>query len=799
MTDRLSLVQKAALLTGRTVWQTWAMPTIGLRSIWLADGPHGVRRQAGSADHLGLHQSLPATCFPTSATVANSWDLALAEEIGQALGAEARAQGVDVLLGPGLNIKRSPLGGRNFEYFSEDPWLSGQMAAAYIRGIQSRGVAACPKHFAVNSQELRRMESDAVVDQRALRELYLTGFEIAVREGRPKVLMSSYNRVNGVYASEHPQLLGQILRQEWGFDGVVVTDWGGSNDIVAAVAAGGTLEMPAAGHASTRQLVAAVGSGQLSEADLDTRVQELIRLVRSAPDPEPAPAVDFEAHHRLARRAAAASAVLLKNQAGLLPLPAGTAVAVVGDFARRPRYQGAGSSTVNPVELENLLDAMADSELNLTGFAAGFRRDGRPDPRLRDEAVALAGTAEVVLVCLGLDEVSESEGLDRRTLALPAAQIETLQALAQTNPCVVVLVCGGGVVETDWLEHCQALIHAYLPGQAGASGLLDVLTGRVDPSGRLTETMPLRLADTPTAGRFPAPGATAEHRESLYVGYRYYNTIGAEVAFPFGYGLSYTTFDYSELTATADQVRLTVRNSGQRDGAEVVQVYLERRSPGLWRPRRELKGFARVELAAGQAETVQVALGPMAFRHFDPATESWQVEQGRWAVLVGASVEDIRLEAEVEVAGTTPPVEPDPALPSYQTGHIEQVTAAEFAALLGRRLPPVERTGPLGPSDTLGQMDRAASRLARLVRRVLNWRLKRSLGRGKPSLNLLFIHDLPFRALPKMTGGVLDAATVDGLLRIVNGSFWSGLRQTLGAFLRNHRANRLTAAELDQS
>ncbi|MDR1387003.1 MAG: glycoside hydrolase family 3 C-terminal domain-containing protein [Propionibacteriaceae bacterium] len=799
MTDRLSLVQKAALLTGRTVWQTWAMPTLGLRSLWLADGPHGVRRQAGSADHLGLNQSLPATCFPTAATVANSWDLALAEEIGQALGREARAQGVDALMGPGLNIKRSPLGGRDFEYFSEDPWLSGWMAASYIAGIQSQGVAACPKHFAVNSQELHRMSSDAVVDQRALRELYLTGFEIAVRQGRPKMLMSSYNKVNGVHASEHPQLLGQILRQEWGFDGVVVTDWGGSNDIAAAVAAGSTLEMPAAGLASARQLVRAVQSGRLAQADLDARVQDMVRLVQSAPDPDSAPPVDVDAHHRLARRAAAHSAVLLKNQDDLLPLPAGTKVAVVGDFARRPRYQGSGSSAVNPTKLENLLDAMADSGLVLTGFAAGFRRDGRPDRRLLEEAVALVHEAEVVLVCLGLDEASESEGLDRRTLRLSSAQVETLAAVSRANPCLVVLVCGGGVLELDWLEHCQGLIHAYLPGQAGASGLLDVVTGRVNPSGRLAETMPLSLADTPTAGRFPATGDTAEHRESLYVGYRYYTTCGQPVAFPFGYGLSYTSFEWSDFEASADQVRLTVRNTGRRDGAEVVQIYVERRSPGIWRPKRELKGFARVELAAGQARTVTVELGPMTFRHFDPATDSWQVEQGRWDILAGASVEDIRLRAEVEVEGTVAAGQLDPALPSYSSGRVQQVSADEFETLLGRPLPTPSSSRTIGPQSRIGQLDQARNPIARLVQRVLSQLVEHSLRRGKPSLNLLFTLDLPFRALPKMTGGALDDATVQGLLRIVNGSFGGGLVATARAWLDNRRANRRGAAELDQS
>ncbi|NCT89461.1 glycosyl hydrolase [Cellulomonas sp. APG4] len=795
MIENLSLLEKAALLTGKSVWETHDLPRHGVRSLWLADGPHGVRKQVGSADHLGLNASEPATCFPTAAAVANSWDPQLAERVGAAIGAEAAAQGVDVLLGPGLNVKRSPVGGRNFEYFSEDPLLSGRMAAGYVRGIQSHGVAACPKHFAANSQELRRMVSDSVVDERTLREIYLTAFEVVVREAAPRTVMSSYNLVNGVYAHENPFLLTQVLREEWGFDGAVVSDWGGSNDVVAAAAAGGTLEMPAAGHASTRELVAAVRAGRLAEADLDARAAEVLRLAAEAREPGTAPPVDPDAHHALAREAAARSAVLLKNDDGVLPLAAGTRVAVIGDFARTPRYQGAGSSAVNPTRLDSVVDLVDASGLVMTAFAAGFRRDGTPDAALRAEAVEAARGADVVLLFLGLDEVAESEGLDRAHLDLHQAQLDVLTAVAEVNPQVVVVLAGGGAIATPWLGSARALVHGYLAGQAGAGGLLDVLTGVVDPSGRLAETLPVRLADHPTAGSFPATGATAEYREGLYVGYRYFATAGVPVAFPFGFGLSYTSFAYSDLRATAQAATVTVTNTGDRAGADVVQVYVRRVSPGVHRPDRVLAGFARVELEPGASATVTVPLGDDAVRHWDVRTGAWEVEQGTWEVLAGAHVDELPLSARVDVPGTVPARDEDvPAC--YRTGDVRDVDDASFAALLGRPLPADRRSGPLTANDPLGRMADARSPLARLAARVLTWRLAAAERKGAPDLNLLFLQNMPLRAIGKMTNGQVDAATVDGLVRLVNGRFLAGAGAALRAYLRNWRANRRTSRDL---
>lgn len=793
---RLTVLEKAALLTGRTVWETHDLPRHGVRSLWLADGPHGVRKQLGAADHLGIAASQEATCFPTAAAVANTWDVELAERVGTALGAEAAAQDVDVLLGPGLNIKRSPLGGRNFEYFSEDPLLAGRMAAGYVRGIQSQGVAACPKHYAANSQELRRMVSDSVVDERTLREVYLTAFGVVVAEARPRTVMSSYNLVNGVYAHEDPFLLTQVLREEWGFDGAVVSDWGGSNDVVAAAAAGGTLEMPAAGLSSARQLVEAVRSGRLTEADLDARAAEMLRLVADAREPGTAPAVDVAAHHALAREVAARSAVLLKNEDAILPLAAGTRVAVVGDFARTPRYQGSGSSAVNPTRLDSVLDVVGASGLEMTTFAPGFRRDGTSDSALRDEAVEAARGADVVLLFLGLDEIAESEGLDRSTLALHPAQVEVLEAVAEVNPATVVVLAGGGAISTPWLGSARALVHGYLSGQAGAGGLLDVLTGAVNPSGRLAETLPVRLADTPTAGAFPATGRTAVYREGLFVGYRYYTSADVPVAFPFGFGLSYTTFERTGLVADATSATVTVTNTGAVAGADVVQVYVRRETPGVHRPVRTLAGFARVELAPGESRTVTVPLGDAAFRHWDVATGAWQVEQGTWTVLAGAHVDDLPLEAVVELTGTVPARDETHLPEAYRTGRVHDVSDAEFAAVLGRPVPTADWSGPLGVNDPLSRLADARSPLARLAYRVLASRRDAADRKGSPDLNILFLLNMPFRAIGKMTGGMVDAAMVDGIVAIVNGRFFRGAGAVLSGFVRNRRADRRTARSL---
>ena len=784
--SKLTLEQKCALLSGDTVFTTRGYKNAGVPSITLSDGPNGVRKQAGAADHLGLNPSVPATCFPTAATVACSWDPALGEEIGRAMGEEAAAQEVAVLLGPGLNTKRSPLCGRNFEYFSEDPYLSGKMAAAYVRGIQSEGISACPKHFAVNSQELRRMASDSVVDERTLRELYLTGFEIVVKEAHPKALMSSYNLINGIYANENAHLLQDILREEWGFDGAVVTDWGGSNDHALGVKNGSTLEMPAPGGDAVRELLAAVQSGKITEADVDARLDELLTLVLDthAAVERHSRSFDADAHHALARRAAGESVVLLKNDDALLPLAEGTRVAVIGDFAETPRYQGAGSSAVNSIKVDTFLDCLSDSGLHSVGFAPGFDRQGKPDAAKQAEAVALAAKADAVLLCLGLDEIKESEGLDRADMKLADNQIELLQAVREANPNTVVIVNAGASLETPWLAHCKALVYGALGGQAGAGAMVDVLTGKINPGGKLAETWANAYDDTPARDHFAGPGRTVQYREGLYVGYRYYQTAGVPVAFPFGHGLSYTQFAYSDLHADAHSATLTVTNTGDRAGAEIVQLYVAKPNAEIFRPAQELKAFAKVQLAAGESKTVTLTLDDKAFRYWNTRTDSWEVEGGTYELRVGASSADIRLTAAVEVIGTDA-LNPyaGKALPHYQSGKVQTVPDAEWETLLGRPIP--DDRVKIDRNMTLGELNHGRSPLGWLVWAVLTALLNASYKKGKPDLNVLFQYNMPLRALAKMTNGAISMGMVDGIVMEVQGFWVIGLVRVIFEAVKN--------------
>ena len=784
--QQLNLEQKCALLSGETVFTTRGYKKAGIPSITLSDGPNGVRKQAGAADHLGLNPSVPATCFPTAATVACSWDPALGEQVGQAMGEEAAAQEVSVLLGPGLNTKRSPLCGRNFEYFSEDPYLSGKMAAGYVRGIQSEGISACPKHFAVNSQELRRMASDSVVDERSLRELYLTAFEIVVKEAHPKTIMSSYNLINGTYANENAHLLQDILRKDWGFDGAVVTDWGGSNDHALGVKNGSTLEMPAPGGDAVRELLKAVETGKITEADVDARLDELLTLVfdTHAAVENHSREFDADAHHALARRAAAESTVLLKNEEGLLPLAAGARVAVIGDFAETPRYQGAGSSAVNSIKVDSFLDCLAESGLNSVGYAKGFDRQGKPDEALKAEAVLLAKNADVVLLCMGLDEIKESEGIDRADMKLAENQLELLAAVAAANPNVVVLLSAGSSLESDWVKDCKALVYGCLGGQAGAGALVEVLTGAQNPCGKLAETWARSYADTPAKAHFGGDGPTVEYREGLYVGYRYYDTAGVPTAFPFGYGLSYTSFAYSDLKADETGVTLTVTNTGSCAGAEVAQLYVAKPDAKVFRPVKELKGFTKVQLEAGESKAVTIPLDDKAFRYWNVATDRWEVEGGSYQLLVGASSVDIRLTAAVTVAGTGAP---DPYagknLEHYRTAQVQNVPNAEFEALLGHAIP--ENKVHIDRNMTLGEMGHGRSPIGWLAAAVLGTLLRRSIKKGKPDLNILFQYNMPLRALAKMTNGAISMGMVDGIVMELQGFWIIGLVRVIFEAVKN--------------
>ena len=763
---KLTLSQKATLLSGANFWNTVALPQAGVPSIMMTDGPHGLRKQAGKEDHLGINKSVPATCFPTAAALAQSWDEALLERVGLIIGAEAVANNVGAVLGPGLNIVRDPLAGRAFEYFSEDPYVSGKLAAAMIRGIQANGIAATPKHFAVNSQEHMRMSVDEIVDERTLHELYLEGFRRAITEGKPKLLMTAYNKINGIYANEHEYLLRTVLRDTWRYDGAIVTDWGGNHDPVAAIRARAGLEMPSSHGLTATALENAVKSGKITENELDMAVDSLLELVFTTHAALHGEAVvDIDAHHEAAVDAARRSMVLLKNDENTLPLAYGTRVAVVGDFAEVPRYQGAGSSLVNPTKLSTALNAIrCDDALQLVGYEPGFIRTGGASKRRLARAVRLAQQADAVVVYVGLDESKEAEGIDRTTLALPDNQLECIAALAAVHSRVIVVVAAGGAVELPFADNVQAIIAASLAGQGGGVALADILAGRVSPSGKLTVSYPLHYSDAPTAGAFPGRERTAEHREGLYVGYRYYETADVAVLYPFGHGLSYTTFSYTSLRVRPHEVTFTIKNTGNVAGEEVVQLYVCPPQGKVFRPARELKGFVKVALQPGQSKRITVPFDDHTFAHYDVASGKWKVAGGEYTVEIGASVRDIRLSNTVAIQGAARLTSYDPAVyPHYYSGDVAKVSKREYEALLGRSLPAAtwNRKAKLTPDDTIAQLQYGTLR-GRVFLAFLHGvkRLLFAIGKPHQANNVTFVINLPFARIPGFTGGKLSLRTV---------------------------------------
>ncbi|WP_326779095.1 glycoside hydrolase family 3 C-terminal domain-containing protein [Streptomyces sp. NBC_01445] len=668
---RLSLAEKADLTTGAGWWHTTGIPDAGIPAVRLSDGPHGLRLQNDThADHLGINGSAPATCFPPAVTLASTWDADLAGRVGDALARECLAHGVHVLLGPGVNIKRSPLCGRNFEYLSEDPLLSGVLGVAWVKGLQAQGVGASVKHFAANNQETGRMSVSADIDVRTLREIYLPAFHRVATEARPWTVMCAYNRVNGVHASQNPWLLTDVLRGEWGYDGVVVSDWGAVVDRARALAAGLDLEMPSSSGAGPARAVAAVESGELSEEALDRSAARVVALARKAAE-HARPGADFDpaAHHDLAREVATRGAVLLKNDGALLPLdPAAPQhIAVIGEFARTPRYQGEGSSRVTPTRLDSALTSITEAAPTAhVTFAPGFPVDA-PDAdaaALHEEAVRAAESADVVVLFLGLPPSFESEGYDREHIELPEEQTRLLSAVIAVNPNAVVVLSNGGVVRlAGWIDDVPAVLEGWLSGQAGGSATADLLFGRANPSGRLAETIPLRLVDTPAYLAWPGENGHVTYSEGLFVGYRHYDARDMAVSFPFGHGLSYTTFDYADLRVASDagglDVTVAVTNAGERAGHEVVQVYVAALGTRARRPVRELKGFAAVRLTPGETQNVTVRIARADLAYFNIAADTWLVEDADHRIDVGASSRDIRLTTTVPVDGDAYADQPD--------------------------------------------------------------------------------------------------------------------------------------------
>ena len=661
LVNRMTLEEKAVLLTGNGWWATHQIDRLGVPSISLTDGPHGVRKGQGA----GLSTSVPATCFPTASALSCSWDVDLIREVGVALGEESQAIDVQILLGPGINMKRSPLGGRNFEYFSEDPVLAGRLAAAYIEGVQSQGVGTSLKHYAVNNQEFERMATSSNVDERTLHEIYLPAFEIAVREGKPWTVMSSYNLVNGVYASEHEELLRDILREKWGFAGFVVSDWGGINDRVAGLKAGTNLEMPGSGRYNANKIVQAVQSGALSADQLDEAVREVLAVILRAHDGhKTGVSLDVDGHHTLARKAAGESIVLLKNVDGLLPLNVNELkrIALIGEFAKLPRYQGSGSSQVNPTQVSNAYDELvkiAGDDQKFV-YAVGYNSEGEVTERLLDDARKAAVRAEVAIVFAGLPDSYESEGFDRASLDIPLGHKQLIEAVASVQPNVAVVLMNGSAVTMPWADKVKAIVEAWLGGQAGGGALADVLTGAVNPSGKLAETFPNSIYDTPTFPHFPARNRHANYGEGIFIGYRYYDTKNLRPLFPFGFGLSYTTFSYTGIKAAATSIKdtdaltveVSVKNTGPVAGKEVVQLYLREQHPLVLRPEKELRAFQKVTLSPGEEKTVTFRLSKRDFAYYDSALHGWSVQSGKFDILAGGSSRDLPLKATVEVQAT---------------------------------------------------------------------------------------------------------------------------------------------------
>lgn len=770
---QMTLEEKASLMSGENFWNTKSIERLGIPSIMMTDGPHGVRKQAGKADHLGLNKSLPATCYPTAATIANSWDRQLIYQMGEYLGKESVNENVSVLLGPGINIKRNPLCGRNFEYFSEDPYLTGELGVSMVKGMQSQGISACPKHYAVNSQEHMRMTIDEVVDERSLREIYLPAFEKVVKEAKTKTLMSSYNRVNGEFANENQHLMNEILYDEWNYEGVVVTDWGGNNDRVAGLKAHNQLEMPATNGITDLEIVKAIKEGYIEEKLLDEAVEKLLKLIfDTSKVKEKQVNISEQEHHDVAINIAKKSIVLLKNDDKVLPLTNQESIGVVGDFSKTPRYQGAGSSLINPTRLPNTLDVLTESDLNIKGYAKGFLRRGKVKDKLVKEALELSQQVEKVILFVGLDESSEAEGIDRDTLSLPENQLHLIKEISQVNSNIILVIAGGGVIEMPFINEVKAILHTYLAGQGSAEATKSILIGEENPSGKLTETYPLNYADTPSAPFYPGKEATAEHREAIFIGYRYFDTFNKNVLFPFGYGLSYTSFNYENLMIKEKSVSLTVTNTGSVYGEEIVQLYIEKESSQIFRAQKELKGFEKVSLAPGESKQINFELTNRDFSFYSIKNKEWMIEQGNYGILIGSSSRDIRLKGEIYATGEETIYEyTKKNYPHYFSGDIEKLPDVEFIRLLGYKPPAPfwDSKRSLGMNDTIAQA------------RSKHWLGKATYGMvagvkngfmliDNPiwSNNMYFVINMPFRQIERFTGGKINAKMVQSYLNILN-------------------------------
>lgn len=791
---KMTLEQKAAFVSGYDYWHLEEAPELGLPKIMITDGPHGLRKQKGKdyvepegakkqKGGIGLGNSVPATCFPPAATSACSWDPDLLVKAGEAMGQECLKEKVSTILGPGTNIKRAPVCGRNFEYFSEDPLLAGKCAAAIIKGVQSKGVGTSLKHYCANSQEAFRMVLNEVIDERTLREIYLPAFEIAIKDAQPWTVMNAYNKINGVYASENHHTQQEILRDEWGFEGMIVTDWGASVDRIPGLINGTDLEMPTSGSMNTKKIIKAVQNGELDEKILDARVDAVVDLiVKSKPALEKAHTFDPAEHNAIAQEIAEGSMQLLKNDDALLPLKAGQKVAVIGELAQAPRFQGAGSSVINPTMLDNALDKLKELGVDVT-YAQGYEKTkDEVNEALFAEAEKVAAAADVVLVFAGLTEEFEGEGYDRENINMPQSHNALIERMAAANPNTAVVLAGGSVVLMPWLPKVKALLNSGLGGQATGAAVARILTGAVNPSGKTAETYPLAFEENPTFGNYPGGPVTSEHRESVFIGYRYYDSAKKDVLFPFGYGLSYTTFEYSDLKLSADRIKDTdvlqvsfkIKNTGAVDGAEIAQLYVADEESTIYRPKKELRGFQKVFLKAGEEKEVTIALDKRAFAFFNVLTNDWFVESGDFIIGVGASSADIRLGAKVYVEGTVAGEIPDyrEAAPNYYN-NVAAIGRDDFAAVYATvngelPNPEIDTDKPIDKYCCLNDARHTkwGGRICRLIEKIMGGMGSDANGDGK--MLAAMATQIPIRNFVAMSMGAFSEKQAEGLMWILD-------------------------------
>ena len=680
--NKMTLEEKASLCVGKDYWNSENIERLDIPSIKMSDGPHGLRVQKENGDNLGVNKSEVAICFPSSATIANSWDKDVAYNLGKTLGEEAKSENVNIVLGPGVNIKRSPLGGRNFEYFSEDPYLTGIMATQYVKGLQSNNVGACVKHFAVNNQENRRRTVNVVVDERTLREIYLKAFEMIVKEAKPWSVMSAYNKLNGKYCTENEVLLN-ILKKEWNFEGIVITDWGAENDRVKGLVAGNELEMPGGRGNGKEEIIQAVKDGKVSEEYLDEIVDRILNIAFKCEKIEHS--YNKEKHHEIAMELAQESIVLLKNENNILPINK-RKIALIGDMAKNPRYQGAGSSTINPYKVENAYDCFIQNGIEVD-YAKGYNRiESDDDKELINQAVEVAKNKDVVVLFLGLTENYESEGMDRTNLEIPKNQIKLIESIYSVNKNIIVVLSNGAPITMEWKDKAKAIITGYLGGESGAKAMVNCILGKVNPSGKLAETYPIKLEDSPCFNNFPGTEVSVEYKEAIYVGYRYYDKNNIKVLYPFGYGLSYTTFEYSNLNIENNIVSFRIKNTGKVKGKEIAQVYVSQCNPTIFKPLKELKGFEKVELEPDEEKKVNIILDDSAFQYYNVQNKKWEIESGEYKILVGKSCESIELECKIHIDSKDEKPEADfPKV--YGSGKVQNVTDEDFEKLLGQKIP----------------------------------------------------------------------------------------------------------------